>query len=1318
MKRWLYYFFLPIVLITTAFFATKLYIFPAIEAAAIQKIRTLSESTAIAKIDIGDIIVHVLSLSVECLDIKVEILDPFLAENFSKIEIERAQGFLDVLDLFTGQFEINTLYIQKLKTSINVDSWLKGKSDNLEIPVDQIFSILRQIPLRRVMLSDWDVDVESREHQIRNELRGLKGLFSFLREKLTARIDVESLTAFSPFTQIKDGALQIRVQLEPDNLNINNIQVQIDKSFLNLQGQFRDWKKILIVPVGSFKIDTDIDLEKISELAKPVIHNLPTVKGQLKLSGQLAVESKTNVTGEMNIETNSVSIDQFKLGDARLEGKFAAGKVQLSEISFEHPAGKVRLTETELSLGEQIPFKTTADVQSIDLQALFRSLNLNRIPVYLLLQGKLECSGGVQDFTVTCSGNATGKDLRVDNDMNSSALNIVKLDQIAATGSVTVDQEKVAYEADLFVKDDSGKSSGIISYETGFTIDFETPKVQIEYLRNLVGLKSEGTVAIRGQTSGNSDTAILSMKINSPDFTFEDFQLGELETDLTYASGILAFDNVLGKLPHSAYSGAFEINLRKDTISGQFESPQIELEDFFYAIKRKYDFPLTTSGIGFARARFSGPLDIWKMDYLLQSQIRNGKIGPDSYDALDVILNGENGNLQIDRAAIRKGKSKIEAKGGISSDRKYGINIETQNLRLEDSEWVLQNNSQVQGDIELSGKLKGELLSPDLKVEGALKKLYLAEDSFPESTFAFSINENRFVLDTKLFSQRIIGHLQIPFNDKGEGIAIDADINSWDYFKLTPLLIPNEIHSEYDSYASGKIQLSSPNSDWNRLSGKVEIRNLFLRRGDLFLRNLKPAIAIFKNGRIQLQDFEFRGVGNRLQLTGTDFELEKLDVDANAAGELRFFQIMIPNLDDLSGFANLNAHITGSWLKPNIDGTADVKDGFIKITGFPHPIEKGSAQVRFSKTKAFISDIRGQISGGSISGKGEIEFVSLGDIPIQIDGVIEGTNFSVPDKVQTQGRLTLSLSGRWFPYVLSGKYEVSSGLVTKEFGDTNNAIIGVRQSSLLPQFARERTVSQLNLDIQVELQRPLLVKNSQAEGSVTGNLRVVGPITKPNLLGPLQIEKGTRLIFRDKQFDLVVGKVNFDKPDEVNPELYINAQARINQYDVNLLIQGPAKNPNFKLTSIPPLSDRELISLLALGVTDSQLDGNVSSKEQVNQTYSEIGAFLLNQAPINRPLKDTLGIEVQITSSFDNAKNVSVPKANFSRKINKKLNAVFSRALSDKGNNEFKLQYIIDPNLSAVGSWEGAEAQDGTIDNNLQKSDILGLDLEYKRDFK
>ena len=495
------------------------------------------------------------------------------------------------------------------------------------------------------------------------------------------------------------------------------------------------------------------------------------------------------------------------------------------------------------------------------------------------------------------------------------------------------------------------------------------------------------------------------------------------------------------------------------------------------------------------------------------------------------------------------------------------------------------------------------------------------------------------------------------------------------------------------------------------------------KRGHLSLSNNNgPMDITTDNGYVRLKNVLLVGPNSSLRVaSGDGFTSERLNMDVNAELDLRILQIFMPFLDDLGGPLLMSANITGRVGKPTILGTAKLNNAFVKLKGFPHPIERLSSDISFSQSRISINDIKGQIAGGTLEGEGSVQINGPQNWPVNIHARLNNVTMNVPDKVRTSGNAELQFAGNWFPFTLSGVYHVNGGIFEKEFIDDSGTSIGVRQSQYLPKVLRETQFEPILLDLQIILDKPLAVKNSLFDGTVDGQIQVKGAPTSPILIGKINAERRSRLIFKDKAFDVQTAVIDFNDPNEINPNLYVSATSRINEYDITLLAQGFAKNPTIKMTSVPPLSDQDIVSLIALGITTGTSGTDQTYQQQVarEQTGLTIGGAVL-AAPVNRQLESHTGFNLSVTSGYDSTRNISIPKVTLSRKLTDRLKMSGSRNVGDVEGYDVKLEYFLNSNWTAVGSYENKTLYENTIllNSPQETENVFGLDLEFKREFK
>jgi translocation and assembly module TamB len=245
---------------------------------------------------------------------------------------------------------------------------------------------------------------------------------------------------------------------------------------------------------------------------------------------------------------------------------------------------------------------------------------------------------------------------------------------------------------------------------------------------------------------------------------------------------------------------------------------------------------------------------------------------------------------------------------------------------------------------------------------------------------------------------------------------------------------------------------------------------------------------------------------------------------------------------------------------------------------------------------------------------------------------------------------------------------------------------------------------------------------------MSGRINIKGPPSNPVLFGKVSAEKNSKLFFNEKPFDVITMNVDFKDANEINPELFISAQSRIESFDINLVVQGTAKNPNPDLTSLPPLPKNDIISLLALGVTQSVQDKRNENLNQQNNQGSTLGQSAVENAfgaaignvGLVKDIQKRTGVALQFSSAYDDTKNVNVQKITASKKLTDRFKASASQLQGGKSAVEVKLEYQLNQNVSAVGSFERREPVETTTlqDDQKKLESIFGLDLEFRQEFK
>lgn len=1301
-------------------------IMPRLETWALQELQNYSKSSLPIEISASKLRLRVLRPSLALEDITLTPKGD-LSKVLSGARIASARVHLDFFQLLGGRVHLSAAVVDSPEARINIDSLLDDKSPSKELPVDAIFAITEKLPLQKIFIQNIHVLVESPKMGIAVEVRNGGLLLTNMGKNITAKADVPDLQV-----QLKNlghfaGSFDTHLYVTRQSLRILQLGAHLDQSEFILRGELTPLKDLTIKPSGVLSLSANVALSDIyNELKKVKPHlKLPDLAGQISTEIEARFNGSEDFRGKAEINSQAVVVDKFELGDAKIQGEFKNRLVSFSEVNIKHPAGSASLINSQIELDRDYEFKSRVKVESLDLQKFFVSLNLTDIPAGLSATGDLPCVGKIKPtFSMTCENSSiTANNIWVKSENNKKGTAILDLKSMSAKGRLQVTPQAVAYNAAIALGDSTGTSDGVVDFNTGFRVAYKTKKLDLKNIQNLANLKMKGNASIEGTTSGDSHTATFDMSINARDFIFEDFNLGNVIANVSLKKGHLLFQDLAGAQNKTQYIGDLDVDLNHNQIKGSFSSPTTELADIATILDGFYRFPIGVQGFGAAKAQVNGPLNFWKLNYKVESNFKNVTLGKEAFDQLSFNVEATNGNIKTQKVQLLKNASVVNVTGGISSDQILGLQLDGKNWKLEESRIVTGINSSIYGALNFSSEIKDSIKNPHVLIKGAITDSIFEDQEIPNSNFILRTDKRSLSGQVSLFGDKVNGEFQYPYDKGTAPLLIKMKTNNWNYSSLLALIGGANLAAEYDSALTSTIDLRSDSGDLFRATGKVHIDNFYLKRGHMSLANSGPMDINSENGVINIKNFYLKGPHNLIRVSGSNFTIERLNVVVDAQADLRLLQIFMPFLEDLGGPLNISASVSGPLTKPQILGTANLRNAYVKIKGFPHPIERLSTDVSFSQSKVLISDISGQLAGGTVNGEGSVIIKGPRDLQTSIQLHLENVSLNVPDKVRTNGNADLTFAGHWFPFTLSGVYHVMGGLVEKEFTEGTGGVAGVRQSVYLPKVLREAQFEPVLLDMQIILERSLPVKMSLFDGSVSGSLQVKGPPTNPILSGRITADRKSKLIFKDKLFDVQNATIDFTDPSEINPNLFVTANSRINEYDITLIAQGTAKNLSIKTSSVPPLSDQDIISLIALGVTSTSLDQTAGQQKAVAEsTGLEIGGAVLAK-PISKTLESTfgLGLDLAVTSQYDSTRNISIPKITLSRKLSDRLKVSGSRPVGgDAVGYDVKLEYLLNTNITAVGSYENKSLYENSILQNIpqETENVFGLDLEFKREFK
>ena len=235
-------------------------------------------------------------------------------------------------------------------------------------------------------------------------------------------------------------------------------------------------------------------------------------------------------------------------------------------------------------------------------------------------------------------------------------------------------------------------------------------------------------------------------------------------------------------------------------------------------------------------------------------------------------------------------------------------------------------------------------------------------------------------------------------------------------------------------------------------------------------------------------------------------------------------------------------------------------------------------------------------------------------------------------------------------------------------------------------YRSTRGLNRVRLDIHVITTPDLQLRTASAKLTGDADLRLRGTVAHPSLLGRAEILEG-EVNFNGSKYRLDRGDITFSDPVSIQPILDLQAGTRVGDYDITLGINGKMDKLNITYRSEPPLSNSDIIALLALGYTNTESATIAGSANSFSNAAS--GAILgeaLNATVGNRVERlfgvSRVKIAPQGLATETNPNHG--PEVTIEQQVGPDLTVTYSTNVSQASQQIIQVEYNVTRNVSIV----------------------------------
>lgn len=366
-----------------------------------------------------------------------------------------------------------------------------------------------------------------------------------------------------------------------------------------------------------------------------------------------------------------------------------------------------------------------------------------------------------------------------------------------------------------------------------------------------------------------------------------------------------------------------------------------------------------------------------------------------------------------------------------------------------------------------------------------------------------------------------------------------------------------------------------------------------------------------------------------------------MNLEAKSPGlDLAFLDALTNEVSDVGGTVSVDITARGSVENPRASGFLTLSDGRFKIVPLNVPVRNMTTHLLLSPEQLQLTNLYASAKDGSLRGRGSIS----------LNGPEHSTNLSI----------TLE---QW-PAIATAEYQATIAGQVKCSGPTNALRVVARTEVLDGMFRpplsllqarslepdktikvseswsapaqegdkpREHAGSYANsvlpnatLDLETSIHRNTWIDTSDAQVEIKGAIHIFKPPrAQPVITGRIESVRGSMAV-AGKTFTIQHGQIMFTGGNEIDPSLDIVAQYDAQGYQVLATIDGTAEKPELVLSSVPTLSQSDILSVLLFGKPSNQLtDGQQKNLEQ--QALSMAGGYAASQ--LGKAVAQALGLE-------------------------------------------------------------------------------------------
>jgi hypothetical protein len=1059
-------------------------------------------------------------------------------------------------------------------------------------------------------------------------------------------------------------------------------------------------------------------------------------------------------------------LGQLNLGRARAAVVATNGQIQLSDFNAELFNGRARGDAT-IALSDRAASSVRATFEGVDAGGLVALASGNAVPLTGAATGTVDLRFPGRNFKLatgrldaTFEG-ATGRDESARTPLTGQLaltadrglFNIERANLRAGATELTA-SGRFSFKggSDLAVNLNSTDASEFQA------VVLSTGLLPAEIEGKLKGVGLAGNLRFDGSVTGDLDSPLVNGHLALQSLTMRGRDLGALSADIASNAAETRIDN--GRLVEPDGGGANftavipRVGENNAAFDATFE--RVNAGNVLAALGVGEQGTTTgavvnnLSGMGPASGKISVTGFPGAMQGSADLRVAPGRIGTTAYDEITARATFSGSNVNLDAFDMRLGDGRVTAAGGIEiGEGVHGVpsvtvrdfNVKGTNVQigLITSLVGAAGLPALAGTADFTAKLSGNPLDPTtLQAEVNAQGRDVTVNGQPAGQLTLTghmTKDQKFVaeLTTGLLGQPQVVRATVDLAGENVPVTVETTLTGAD---LTPLFaaLLNNPNVHVTGRAVGTVRASGDLLDeegaftTSALAGRAEFSELTVQVEDVPLSAVSPLVVTFKPNEVTFEKTQFTGPGTNITFGGTAAlgAGGRMNLTVNGDLNMRVLSSARRNFF-LGGVARVAVGVTGTFERPQVTGTASVQNASLAVLLADERLTASEVNgtVRFNTNQANIESLTGRLGGGRFSVTGGA--LISGFVPTQFRVVARGENVTVPatafvtmpaflGDLPTTADANIEVRGGPDGVIATGTVKVRRTEITQDI-DLADLIDRRSQTTITTGGGGEGAGAgflgaPVTIDLTIQGQDALVVRNNLADMVGSLNLRVHGPIDAPVSSGRITATRGT-VAFRNDRYDIQRAIIDLPPRPEAPPVVNLQAQADIRGYRVTVTMSGPLSGGlTTTATSDPPLPQADVIALITTGNLSGGPEGTSTLAQTGLGTATSLLTDTLINAPVQKATDKLFGLNRFEFDPVIAGRGGQSPTARLTvgRQVNRNLAITYSTNVTGEPNQVIAVEYRVSDRLSFI-----AQYQQGSTDTLRTRSNNFNFELRFRK---